>query len=117
MNMYFALMSTSAALEAFFGAVAVMIIAVILLAIPLLFILAKLIISKHLSSIAKMKGHPSLWAFILCFVFGIPGYFYVAALPDMKKREQLQKIISILLKEEEDQTAEKTQEETAEPQQ
>ena len=80
---------------------ALLVVLIVLVTPPIIALLINLLISKQLSSAVKMKGHPALMTFLMCFFLGIPGYFYAIALPDITKQKQLEKIINTLQTEDE----------------
>ena len=84
---------------------AVLVVVIIIITPPIVALLINLLISKQLSSAVKMKGHPALMTFLMCFFLGIPGYFYAIALPDVTKQKQLEKIINTLQTEKESEQA------------
>jgi hypothetical protein len=97
MNLIFSLAKISSSdIEAVLYLLLVFVAIIIGLAIPIVLLGLNALVSAKLSSVAKMKGHRGASAFLLCFFFGIPGYFYVAALPDFQKRQQVEKIINLL---------------------
>ena len=60
-------------------------------------LIVNIIISAYMGNVAKRKGYgEEAHAFAMCFWLGIAGYLYVVALPDLKQREQLDKIIKLL---------------------
>lgn len=91
--------------ESLFSALAVIIAVVIVLALPIITLAANALVAKFLADVAKSKGHKFFVPFLLCFFLGIPGYFYVAALPDLKKRQQVEMIINLLQTEKEPATS------------
>lgn len=73
------------------------IIAIIIALIPVaVAILLNVIISKHMERAAIMKGHVKSHAFALSFWFGVPGYIYTAALPDLNQQEYLESIVKAM---------------------
>ena len=69
----------------------------------LLFVLAvidviwNLIMAKAMEKIARQKGYGEEFnCFMICFWLGMIGCLYVIALPDLKQREQLDRIIKLL---------------------
>ena len=63
---------------------------------PAIAILINVIISKHMEKAAMLKGHYKVHAFAMCFWLGLPGYLYVAALPDVKQQDYLESIINLM---------------------
>lgn len=60
-------------------------------------VICNLIIAVAMEEAAKKKGYgKESRIFILCFLFGIFGCLYVIALPDLKQRKRLDKIIKLL---------------------
>ena len=56
-----------------------------------------LIMAKTMEKIARQKGYGEEFnAFMMCFWLGMIGCLYVIALPDLKQREQLDRIIKLL---------------------
>ena len=56
-----------------------------------------LIMAKAMEKIARQKGYGEEFnAFMMCFWLGMIGCLYVIALPDLKQREQLDRIIKLL---------------------
>lgn len=53
-------------------------------------------LASEMSDSAKSKGHSKRRYFHLCFWLGIVGYLCVLALPDLKDREQRERIIALL---------------------
>lgn len=47
------------------------------------------IIAIHFKGVARMKGHEEERYFWMPFIFGIPGWILVAALPDKKMLESI----------------------------
>jgi hypothetical protein len=72
------------------GVAGYFIIALIALSINLLF-------AALMNSVAVNKGYENSHAFALVFFFGVFGMLYVIALPDMKAREQMEDILTVLL--------------------
>lgn len=60
------------------------------------FLTVRIILSKKFEKTAKMKGHIKVHAFAICFWLGLPGYIYVACLPDLKTA-RLKKIAKKLI--------------------
>ncbi len=58
------------------------------------YIIIDAVLAAKMSEAAQMKGHDSVTA--LCFLLGPASYFYVAALPDLKLREQNEEIIKTI---------------------
>lgn len=85
--------------------VALAVVVIVVVTPPIIALLLNLLISKLISSAVKMKGHPALLTFLMCFFLGIPGYFYAIALPDVTKQKQLEKIINTLQTEKENESA------------
>lgn len=61
----------------------------------MVWLIVHLAICFFFSDVAQMKGH-SGGAFWICFFLGIGGWLYVIALPDLKQRENQEKIIALL---------------------
>ncbi len=62
-----------------------------------LVIVCNLIIACVMEDVAKKKGHgKEAHTFAICFLFGVLGCLYVIALPDLKQRKQLDRIIKLL---------------------
>lgn len=88
------------------GSLVLIILGIIAIAVALIIIIApfaitglvNFLISWQMSTAVKMKGHNFFITFFMCFLLGIPGYFYAIALPDVKKQHQLEKIINTLQK-------------------
>ncbi len=56
-----------------------------------------LMMAKTMEKIARQKGYGEDFnAFMICFWLGMIGCLYVIALPDLKQREQLDRIIELL---------------------
>ena len=56
-----------------------------------------LMMAKTMEKIARQKGYGEDFnAFMICFWLGMIGCLYVVALPDLKQREQLDRIIELL---------------------
>ena len=56
-----------------------------------------LMMAKTMEKIARQKGSGEDFnAFMICFWLGMIGCLYVIALPDLKQREQLDRIIELL---------------------
>ena len=72
------------------GVAGYFLIALIALSINLLF-------AALMNSVAVNKGYENSHAFALVFFFGVFGMLYVIALPDMKAREQMEDILTVLL--------------------
>ena len=97
MNLIFSLAKIkTGTFESLFTILAAIIVIVCVVALPIVFFAVNALVAKFLSNIAKSKGHNPLVPFLLCFLLGLPGYFYVAALPDLKKHQQIEKIINLL---------------------
>ena len=60
-------------------------------------VVCDLVIAVAMEDAAKKKGHgKEAHSFAICALFGIFGCLYVVALPDLKQREQLDRIIELL---------------------
>jgi hypothetical protein len=55
-------------------------------------IFANIVMAFKMQEVVEKKGYTDVNAFLLCFLFGIFGYFYVAALPDLELRKMLKSI-------------------------
>ena len=53
-------------------------------------------VSGYMSEAAERKGYTDIHAFAIVFWLGIPGCLYIIALPDLKVRENQEKIIQLL---------------------
>ncbi len=65
--------------------------------IALVYIVINMILASYMQSVAEAKGYTDRTVFWLTLVFGIFGALYAAALPDLKEREQMEDILSVLL--------------------
>lgn len=72
------------------GVAGYFIIALIAISINILF-------AALMNSVAVNKGYEDSRAFTLVFFFGVFGMLYVIALPDMKAREQMEDILTVML--------------------
>lgn len=70
-------------------------------ATPILFVIYRIVAAKKLSEVAKMRGHRGKRFFVLPLLFGLPGFIYIATLPDLKMKElkQAAKMALIIEKE------------------
>ena len=61
------------------------------LAVFLFLVFVNMKLSRGMVEAANDKGYcdNDLFIFYICFFFGVLGYMYVAALPDLKLREML----------------------------
>lgn len=89
-------LGTSSTLIIVLAIVAVVAALVIIITPIVVVALVNFLISWQLSSAAKMKGHSFIVTFLMCFILGLPGYFYAVALPDVAKQKQLEAIINTL---------------------
>lgn len=80
------------------GIIAIVAALIIIIAPFVIAALVNFLISWQMSTAVKMKGHNFFITFFMCFLLGIPGYFYAIALPDVTKQHQLEKIINTLQK-------------------
>ena len=70
---------------------------VLLLVCEVVYLIWNLITAKTMQKIARKKGYGEEFnCFSMCFWLGIVGCLYVIALPDLKQREQLDRIIDLL---------------------
>ena len=69
---------------------------------PIVALIINAIAALILASVARKKGYSPVGAFFFCLFFGIAGYIYVAALPDMVKRRQMETIINLIQSEKKD---------------
>ena len=64
-----------------------------------LFVIWRFFAAKIMLQCAARKGFAygkELNYFMMCFLFGLPGYFYVASLPDLRVQRYLQRIVWLL---------------------
>ncbi len=67
------------------------------LVLMIIYIVWNLITAKTMERIARLKGYGEEFnCFMMCFWLGVVGCLYVIALPDLKQREQLDKLINLL---------------------
>ena len=70
---------------------------VLLLVCEVVYLIWNLITAKTMQKIARQKGYGEEFnCFSMCFWLGIVGCLYVISLPDLKQREQLDRIIKLL---------------------
>jgi len=70
---------------------------VLFLVLVVLYLIWNLIMAKTMEKIARQKGYGEEFnAFMMCFWLGMIGCLYVIALPDLKQREQLDRMIERL---------------------
>lgn len=55
-------------------------------------IFVNIVMAFKMQDVVEKKGYTDVNAFALCFFFGIFGYFYVTALPDLELRKMLKSI-------------------------
>ena len=63
----------------------------------LVYLAVNFLFATLMNNVALQKGHENSHAFALVFFFGVLGMIYVLALPDLKKRAQLEDIVTLLL--------------------
>lgn len=54
---------------------------------PILFVIYRVFAAIKLREVAKMRGHVGKRFLILPLIFGLPGFIYIATLPDKKMQE------------------------------
>ena len=70
---------------------------ILLLVLVVIDVIWNLIMAKAMEKIARQKGYGEEFnCFMICFWLGMIGCLYVIALPDLKQREQLDRIIELL---------------------
>lgn len=70
---------------------------ILLLVLVVIDVIWNLIMAKAMEKIARQKGYGEEFnCFMVCFWLGMIGCLYVIALPDLKQREQLDRIIELL---------------------
>ena len=70
---------------------------VLFLALVVFYFVCNVIMAKTMEKIARQKGYGEEFnCFMMCFWLGTIGCLYVIALPDLKQREQLDRIIELL---------------------
>ena len=76
----------------------------------ILFVVYRIFAAIYLHRVAKMRGHEKKASFLLPLLLGIPGFIYVATLPDIKTKEleQAAKLAIVLDPEVESQPTAKT---------
>jgi hypothetical protein len=63
----------------------------------LVYLAVNFLFATLMNNVALQKGYENSHAFALVFFFGVLGMIYVLALPDLKKRAQLEDIVTLLL--------------------
>ena len=63
----------------------------------LVYLAVNFLFAALMNNVALQKGYENSHAFALVFFFGALGMIYVLALPDLKKRAQLEDIVTLLL--------------------
>ena len=63
----------------------------------LVYLAVNFLFASLMNNVALQKGYENSHAFALVFFFGALGMIYVLALPDLKKRAQLEDIVTLLL--------------------
>ena len=63
----------------------------------LVYLAVNFLFATLMNNVALQKGYENSHAFALVSFFGVLGMIYVLALPDLKKRAQLEDIVTLLL--------------------
>lgn len=63
----------------------------------LVYVVVNVIVANYMKNVAYAKGYDdNAHAFAISFIFGIAGWLYVVALPDLIARDNQEKIIRLL---------------------